>query len=200
MAPRPHRALPLTADPPLLAAARPIPQFFPTPPPLPAMMQFQSPHAQYAQSPSSTHAAPQYSPSMQAQMSPTRPAPISPGMRSASKSGSPSVHSSASPQRPRTPLPPPPRHSYRKQFSKSASTPLSPAHIVVQPPSPGYAAPKHVSYPYAEAVQLYPVHDPALPAPRVVVHHTNKHPFNKSVQARKHRGTSRNVLGGFFTS
>ena len=40
----------------------------------------------------------------------------------------------------------------------------------------------------------------ALPSPLVVVHPEPKSGFNKSVIERKHRGTSRNVLGGFYTS
>lgn len=45
-----------------------------------------------------------------------------------------------------------------------------------------------------------PVFDPALPSPIVIVHQTAKSVLTKSVQERKHRGTSRNLLGGFYTS
>lgn len=48
--------------------------------------------------------------------------------------------------------------------------------------------------------QPSPQLDPALPSPLVIVHGQARSGFNKSVQERKHRGASRNVLGGFYTS
>lgn len=55
---------------------------------------------------------------------------------------------------------------------------------------------------YNNAFSLQPVavFDPQLPSPIVVVHQSAKNGFNKSVQERKHRGISRNVLGGYYTS
>lgn len=45
------------------------------------------------------------------------------------------------------------------------------------------------------------VYDPQLPSPIVIVHSAARETLsNKTNAERKHRGTSRNVLGGFYTS
>lgn len=105
--------------------------------------------------------------------------------------------------RSRTPLPPPVRASpsrdqARAALSKSASL-----------QSEGLASPASGSVNTHRTGQYYhnrlplspvPVYDPVLPSPTVIVHQIAKNVMTKSVQERKHRGTSRNVLGGFYTS
>lgn len=63
----------------------------------------------------------------------------------------------------------------------------------------GQSQPRGYAYGHLPAYQTE-VFDPALPSPTVVVHKIEKNNFNKNSNMRKHRGESRNVLGGLFTS
>ena len=119
--------------------------------------------------------------------------------------------------RSRTPLPAPSRavalrDAAREQFSKSASFPydqpeptLSMFANSAAAPASSKRAPTNTHrngqfYQNAFAAGPIPVFDPVLPSPIVVVHGNAKNSFNKTNYERKHAGTSRNVLGGFYTS
>jgi len=121
--------------------------------------------------------------------------------------------------RSRTPLPAPASYrdgsaSRKNAFSKSASFASSAgaaASSAVPPPAPlsspvraggAQAAGKSRAFAYAHLGSpsaAVPVFDPELPRPIVVVHGTVQQATQRYVE-RKHRGTSRNVLGGYYTS
>lgn len=110
--------------------------------------------------------------------------------------------------RARTPLPAPPRAAdlYGRtadataRMSKSATF-GSPSRVDAPQYLKGQTSRRAYAYAHLPPVPL-PVFDPLLPSPTVVIHGSAARSlgFNKSVQERKHRGTSRNTSGGFYTS
>ena len=63
----------------------------------------------------------------------------------------------------------------------------------------GQSVPRSYAYNHLPSYHTE-VYDPSLPMPTVVIHKTAKDSFNKNSNMRKHRGESRNVLGGMYTS
>lgn len=114
--------------------------------------------------------------------------------------------------RARTPLPAPPRAAdlFHRQGAGGDVTARMSKSATFGSPARADAPPQYLkgqtgrrAYAYAHLPPVStPVFDPMLPSPTVVVHGSAARSlgFNKSVQERKHRGTSRNTSGGFYTS
>ncbi len=150
-----------------------------------------------------------------------RPTPLYPGLpglrssqqqlqrtqRSQSQSFSQSQRSYASTTRSRTPLPAPvAQRDGTSRFSKSASFANGAAAAASAIPSAPLSSPvrggtssKARPFAYGHLASPTAVHDPELPRPIVVVHGTVQTGTQRYVE-RKHRGMSRNVLGGYYTS
>jgi hypothetical protein len=103
--------------------------------------------------------------------------------------------------RSRTPLPAPSsqhRSPSRSSFGSSGSPSLSKS---LTSPIGNRRAPRSFAYGHLPAGgSPTAVYDPSLPHPTVVVHQATPGSAQKNVQERKHRGVSRNVLGGYYTS
>jgi hypothetical protein len=108
--------------------------------------------------------------------------------------------------RSRTPLPAPSsQHRSPSRSSSSFGSPSgsSPSFLSKSLTSPigNRRAPRSFAYGHLPAGgSPTAVYDPSLPHPTVVVHQATPGNAQKNVQERKHRGVSRNVLGGYYTS
>lgn len=93
-------------------------------------------------------------------------------------------------RRARTPLPAPKRdNTYTQKFSATTTS-----NLPYISNTNNYAASYGYGYGY-DSSNLAP-----LPAPIITRHGNLRHVVSKGMMERKHRGTSRNVLGGFYTS